>query len=117
VNRLRLAWDRAGDWLVASDPGRLRLQMAVGTVLTLAVTLGVLYLLTKATGQPLTVALLGVVIAMLSAGAVNDPDPHVQRLTTLLIPLPAAETVRPPMAQWPGTCQACWCRCVASTRP
>lgn len=36
---------------------------------------------------------MGVVIAMLSSAAVNDPDPRQQRLTMLLLPLPATAAV------------------------
>lgn len=49
-----VAYERARDWLAGSDPGLLRLQMAVRTTLTLAVALGLLDLLTMAVGQPLT---------------------------------------------------------------
>lgn len=76
-----------------SDPGLLRLRMASQTVLSLALALGTLYLLTKATGEPLTVALLGVVIAMMSAMVVNDPDPRQQKITMALLPVPAAVAV------------------------
>lgn len=93
VFEVRFRLERAWDWLLGSDPGLLRLQMAVETVLTLAVSLLVLFLLTSATGQPLTVALLGVVIAMMSAMAINDPDPRQQRITMALLPLPAAVAV------------------------
>lgn len=74
MTQLRNPVERARDWFLGSDPGLLRLQMALQTVLTLAVALLVLELLTTATGEPLTVALLGVVIAMMSSMAVNDPD-------------------------------------------
>ena len=47
-------------------------------------------LLTKATGQPLTVALLGALITMVSARSVNEPDPRRQRITMALLPLPTA---------------------------
>lgn len=67
--------------------------MAFQTVLTLGVALLVLELLTTATGEPLTVALLGVVIAMMSSMAVNDPDPVQQKITVALLPLPAAASV------------------------
>lgn len=56
-------FEHAQNWAIGSDPGMLRLQMAARTTAALAVALLVLYLLTRATGQPLTVALLGVVIA------------------------------------------------------
>lgn len=60
---------------------------------TLAVSLLVLYVLTIVTGQPLTVALLGVVIAMMSAMAVNEPDPRQLKITMALLPVPAAAAV------------------------
>jgi len=85
--------DRIRVWLIASDPGLLRFRTAATTTLTLLVSLGVLYGITKVFGQPITVALLGVVIAMLSSAAVNDPDPRQQRLTMLLLPLPATAAV------------------------
>jgi uncharacterized membrane protein YccC len=49
----------------------------------------ILFLLTKATGQPLTVALLGVVITMVAARSVNEPDPRRQKITMTLLPVPA----------------------------
>jgi hypothetical protein len=64
--------------------------MAARTTAALAGSLLILYLLTKATGQPLTVALLGVVITMVAARSVNEPDPHRQRITMALLPVPAA---------------------------
>jgi uncharacterized membrane protein YccC len=56
----------------------------------LACSLAVLFLLTRATGQPLTVALLGVLITMVAARSVNEPNPRRQRLTMALLPVPAA---------------------------
>jgi hypothetical protein len=38
----------------------------------------------------LTVALLGVVITMVSARSVNEPDPRRQKVTMALLPVPAA---------------------------
>ncbi len=52
-----------------------------------------LFFLTRATGQPLTVALLGVVITMIAARSVNEPDPHRQRITMALLPVPAALSI------------------------
>ena len=69
---------RAANWAIGSDPGLLRLRMAARTTLSLAVALLILFLLTKATHQPLTVALLGVLITMVAARAVNEPDPQQQ---------------------------------------
>jgi hypothetical protein len=59
----------------------LRLRTASRTTAALACSLVVLFLLTRATGQPLTVALLGVVITMVAARSVNEPDPRRQRIT------------------------------------
>jgi uncharacterized membrane protein YccC len=64
--------------------------MATRTTAALACSVAMLYLLTRATGQPLTVALLGVVITMIAARSVNEPDPHRQRITMALLPVPAA---------------------------
>jgi uncharacterized membrane protein YgaE (UPF0421/DUF939 family) len=79
---------RARNWAIGSDPGLLRLRMATRTTGALATALLVLFLLTKATHQPLTVALLGALITMISARSVNEPDPRRQRVTMALLPLP-----------------------------
>ena len=83
-------YERARNWTVGSDPGLLRLRMATRTTGALATALLVLFALTKATGQPLTVALLGALITMVSARSVNEPDPRRQRITMALLPLPTA---------------------------
>ena len=83
-------YERARNWAIGSDPGLLRLRMATRTTGALATALLVLFLLTKATGQPLTVALLGVLISMISARSVNEPDPRQQRITMALMPMPTA---------------------------
>jgi uncharacterized membrane protein YccC len=67
--------------------------MATRTTAALACSLVMLFLLTRATGQPLTVALLGVVITMIAARSVNEPDPHQQRITMALLPVPAALSI------------------------
>ncbi len=84
---------RARDWLVASDPGSLRLRMAATTVATVVLALVVLAGLATLTGQPITIALLGVVIAMISSVAVTDQELRQRVLTTVLLPLPAVAAV------------------------
>ena len=79
--------------MVGSDPGLLRLRMATRTTAALSCSLLILFLATRATGQPLTVALLGVVITMVASRSVNEPDPRPQRLTMALLPLPAAVSI------------------------
>ena len=86
-------FERARDWAVGSDPGLSRLWMATRTTGALATALIVLFALTKLTGQPLTVALLGALITMVSARSVNEPDPHRQRVTMALLPLPTAVSI------------------------
>ena len=69
------------------------MRMATRTTAALGCSLLILYFLTKATGQPLTVALLGAVITMIAARSVNEPDPHRQRITMALLPVPAALSI------------------------
>jgi uncharacterized membrane protein YgaE (UPF0421/DUF939 family) len=81
---------QARNWAIGSDPGLLRLRMASRTTAALGSALLILFLLTKATGQPLTVALLGVLITMTSARSVNEPDPRRHKISMALLPVPAA---------------------------
>ncbi|MCV7028573.1 FUSC family protein [Mycobacterium sherrisii] len=67
--------------------------MATRTTAALACSLALLFVLTRVTRQPLTVALLGVVITMIAARSVNEPDPRRQRITMALLPLPAALSI------------------------
>jgi uncharacterized membrane protein YccC len=90
---ITVLYERARNWWIGSDPGLLRLRMAIRTTAALACSLAMLYLLTRATGQPLTVALLGVVITMIAARSVNEPDPRRQRITMALLPVPAALSI------------------------
>lgn len=77
--------------LSASDPGLVRLRTAATTIAVLVAALAVLAGLATLTGQPLTVALLGVVVAMISSVAVRDPTPAGQAVTVaLLVPSAAA---------------------------
>lgn len=87
------AYEQARNWVIGSDPGLLRLRMATRTTAALGLSLLVLFVLTRATGQPLTVALLGVVITMVASRSVNEPDPRQQRITMALLPVPAAVAI------------------------
>lgn len=86
-------YEQARNWVIGSDPGLLRLRMATRTTAALGCSLLALYVLTRATGQPLTVALLGVVITMVASRSVNEPDPRQQRITMALLPVPAAVSI------------------------
>lgn len=90
---ITVPYERARNWVIGSDPGLLRLRMATRTTAALGLSLLALFILTRATGQPLTVALLGVVITMVASRSVNEPDPRQQRITMALLPLPAAVSI------------------------
>ena len=67
--------------------------MAGTTAATLAVSLGILYVITLVAGQPVTVAMLGVIISMISSMALGDPDVRQRALTAALMLVPAAAAV------------------------
>ncbi|GGF34996.1 FUSC family protein [Williamsia phyllosphaerae] len=90
---LRASADRAARFLVVSDPGALRLRSASQTTLTLVLALLVLVVTTRALGQPITVAMLGSVVAMFSSFVVKDRTAHARLLTTAMITLPAIAAV------------------------
>lgn len=83
-------FERARIWTIGSDPGSLRLRLAIRTTIALGCSLVAMYALTSAAGQPLSVALLGAVITMIAARSVTEPDPREQRITMALLPVPAA---------------------------
>lgn len=78
------------DRLVAADPGLTRLYMAARATGAVGLALGILLALSDRLQLPLTVPLVGAALGMTWAIAVNDPSPREQRLTTLLLWLPAA---------------------------
>jgi hypothetical protein len=80
-------------FIVVSDPGQLRLRSASQTTSTLVVALACLVVTTRALGQPITVAMLGSVVAMFSAFVVRDRTAAGRLLTTGLIAVPAATAV------------------------
>jgi uncharacterized membrane protein YccC len=84
---------RLRDALVASDPGLLRLRLAATATASMVASLGVMTGIARLTGQPITAVLLGVIVSMVAAISVNDPEPGAQRRTTVLLPLPAAAAV------------------------
>ncbi|MDV7088291.1 FUSC family protein [Rhodococcus sp. IEGM 248] len=80
-------------FLTVSDPGRLRLRAATATTITVILAMVVLLPGSHVIGQPLTVALLGTVVAMQSSAAVKDRDQHSRVITTLLLVFPALAAV------------------------
>ncbi|OZD14965.1 FUSC family protein [Rhodococcus sp. 06-156-3C] len=76
-------------FLAVSDPGRLRLRAAATTTITVVLAMAILIPGSHLVGQPLTVALLGAVVAMQSSAAVKDKDQRSRVITTLLLVFPA----------------------------
>lgn len=85
--------DSAVRFIVDSDPGRLRLRSAAVTTLSLVLAIVALLTFTRYTHQPVTVAMLGAIVAMQSSAAVKDKQQHDRVITTLLLPLPAVTAV------------------------
>lgn len=78
------------DRVVAADPGLTRLFMALRATAAVGAALAILLPAADRLHLPLTVPLVGAALGMTWAIAVNDPSPHEQRGTTLLLWLPAA---------------------------
>ncbi|WP_072802987.1 FUSC family protein [Rhodococcoides yunnanense] len=80
-------------FLAVSDPGGLRLRSATATTITVVLAMAVLLPASKLIGQPITVAMLGTVVAMQSSAAVKDRDQRSRVVTTLLLVFPAVAAV------------------------
>nr|WP_296763612.1 FUSC family protein [Rhodococcus sp. (in: high G+C Gram-positive bacteria)] len=80
-------------FLSVSDPGRLRLRSAATTTITVVLAIAILIPGARSIGQPITVAMLGTVVAMQSSAAVKDKDQRSRVITTLLLVFPAAAAV------------------------
>lgn len=80
-------------FLAVSDPGQLRLTSAAATALTVLLTILASVGFTTATGNPITVVILGTVVSMQAAAMVKDRTPRARLITTALMALPAAGSV------------------------
>ena len=80
-------------FLVDADPGRLRLRSAAATTLSLVLAMIALLTFVRIADQPLTVAMLGTIVAMQSSAAVKDRQQHSRVVTTLLLFFPAVGAV------------------------
>ncbi len=78
---------------VDSDPGQLRLRSAAATTLSLVVAMVTLLGFTHIAHQPITVAMLGTIVAMQASAAVKDRQQRSRVVTTLLLFLPAVGAV------------------------
>ncbi|TPG32763.1 FUSC family protein [Mycolicibacterium hodleri] len=82
-----------GRFLVDSDPGRLRLRSASATTLALTLAMIALFGFIRIADQPVTVAMLGTIVAMQSSAAVKDRQQRSRVVTTLLLFFPAVAAV------------------------
>ncbi|WP_041782771.1 FUSC family protein [Mycolicibacterium chubuense] len=75
--------------LVPTDPGQVRLRSAAATTTSLIIAIVALLGFTRVTGQPITVAMLGAVVAMQASAAVKDRDQRSRVITTLWLFVPS----------------------------
>jgi uncharacterized membrane protein YccC len=80
---------RKASVLIVADPGRIRLRSAAATTLSLLLALIAMLAFTRVAGQPVTVAMLGAVVAMQASAAVKDRDQRSRYITTVLLFFPA----------------------------
>jgi hypothetical protein len=69
------------DRIVAADPGRYALRIALRATLSLGLSTVVLLALAAPIGQPTTVAFVGAQIAMMVSSGIVDPHRSAQRWT------------------------------------
>ncbi|MEV6233872.1 FUSC family protein [Saccharopolyspora shandongensis] len=82
-------WSEWWNRFLASDPALRRLRTAARVTLSVALSLVVVLPLLAWWGQPLPLAMLAAVVAINSSLGINDPDRRQQKITNLLMPLPA----------------------------
>ncbi|MHA6799298.1 FUSC family protein [Bounagaea algeriensis] len=96
-------WSEWWNRFLASDPALRRLRTASRVVLAVGAELLVMLPLLTWWGQPPPMALVGAVVAINATLGVHDPDLRQQRITTLLMPLPAGAslTLSTFLSPWP----------------
>lgn len=83
-------WSEWWNRFLASDPAFRRLRTATRVTLSVAATLLAMVPLLSWAGSPPKLALIGAIVAINSSVAVNDETEPQRRITTALMPLPAA---------------------------
>ncbi|AHI00094.1 FUSC family protein [Kutzneria albida] len=86
---MRRVFDAVLDRFAAADPGAIRLRMALRTLVSVVLAIGVLAL----TGQAITAVMLGTIVAMMSAMSVNDASTGAKAVTFLLLPVAAGVSI------------------------
>ena len=85
--------DRISRFVVDSDPGRLRLRSAATTTLSLVLAIGLMLVVTRELDEPVTLVMLGAIVAMQSSAAVKDRRQRDRVITILLLPFAALGAV------------------------
>ncbi|WP_264070228.1 FUSC family protein [Mycolicibacterium komossense] len=85
--------EAATRFLIDADPGRLRLRNAAATTLALVLAMVALLTFIRVADQPVTVAMLGTIVAMQSSAAVKDRQQRSRVVTTVLLFFPAVGAV------------------------
>ncbi|MCO7196863.1 FUSC family protein, partial [Pseudonocardia sp. McavD-2-B] len=83
-------WGELRTWAAAVDPGHTRLHLAAVATAAMLLAAVAASVLRALTGQPITIVLFSVVLAMISNLAVNENDLRRRRVTTALMVVPAA---------------------------
>jgi uncharacterized membrane protein YccC len=83
-------WSEWWNRFMASDPALRRLRTATRVTCAVAANLAIMMPLLAQWGQPLPSVLIGAVVSINSTLAVTDTTDRQRRITTLLMPFPAA---------------------------
>ena len=96
---MRHHFDGLLDRLTAADPGMVRLRQALRTAVSVVLAIGVLTLLRL----PITVIMLGTIVAMMSAMSIKDLTASGKAVTFLVLPLSAGFSIVTGalLAPWP----------------
>lgn len=96
---MRHLFDAPLDRLTAADPGMVRMRQALRTAVSVVLAISVLALLRL----PITVIMLGTIVAMMSAMSIKDQTAGAKAITFLLLPVSAAFsiTVAAVLEPWP----------------
>jgi uncharacterized membrane protein YccC len=89
----RARWAEVRTAAAGVDPGRVRLRLATGALLSIVLALALAIVLQRLSGEQPTVVIMAAVLAMISNIAVNETSVHRIRVTTALLVLPAAAAV------------------------
>lgn len=81
------------DLFVTSDPDLGRLRMGLRSMLGAGLSALIISQLASRLGEPPTVTMVGTMMGMMGSQIATDPKPREQRLTTLLLALPAMASV------------------------